>query len=356
MLDISVFRELIAGVAIFCIFLLFNLLKNRRIIGSEFLIWNSLLLLIIFLCIFPSTITVIFNYINLSSSGRYDRLIQLGYLFSFFSLAIVFYYRGKIHLHREQFIKSIQMPILERFISENIKKIGEIDLIVLIPAYNEEGIIHEVIKRIPERICGFEPLILVVSDGSDDATISKAKKTGAYVVGHPINFGQCVAYRTGYMIANEMRTKYLIHLDADGQYKPEEIEQILKPIVDGQVDLVSGSRKLGYYEEEYKLSNLPRSVGVIFFNYLLTILLGTKITDSASGFRAIRADFLPMLTLKQEQYHSSELLIESIKKGARFKEVPVSFLGRKSGFTKKPKSVRYAFGFINAIIRTWMRN
>ena len=356
MVDISIFRLLIAVAAIVCIFLLFNLLKNRRIIGSEFLIWISLLLLVIFLCIFPSTITIIFNYISFSSDSRYDRLIQLGYLFSFSSLAIIFYYRSKIHLHREQFIKSIQIPLLRRFISENIKKIGKLDLIILIPAYNEEGVIHDVIKKIPDRICGFEPLILVVSDGSDDSTISIAKKAGAYVVVHPINLGQCVAYRTGYMIANKMCTKYLIHLDADGQYKPEEIDQILKPIVDGEVDLVSGSRKLGYYEEEYKLSNLPRSIGVIFFNYLLTILLGTKITDSASGFRAIRADFLPMLTLKQEQFHSSELLIESIKKGARFKEVPVSFLGRQSGFTKKPNSVRYAFGFINAIIRTWMRN
>ena len=356
MIDISIFRIVIALIAIVCFFFLFNLLKHRRIIGSEFLIWSSLLFLIIFLSIFPSTIRIIFNYISLSSDSRYDRLIQLGYLFSFSSLAIIFYYRSKIHLHREQFIRSVQIPILEGFISENIKKIGKLDLVILIPAYNEEGTIHEVIKRIPKRICGFEPFILVVSDGSDDSTISKAQKAGAYVVDHPINFGQCVAYRTGYMIANKMDAKFLIHLDADGQYKPEEIEQILKPLVEGDSDLVSGSRKLGYYEEEYKLSNLPRSIGVIFFNYLLTILLGIKITDSASGFRAIKADFLPMLTLKQEQFHSSELLIESIKIGARFKEVPVSFLGRQSGLTKKPKSVRYAFGFINAIIRTWMRN
>ena len=113
---------------------------------------------------------------------------------------------------------------------------------------------------------------------------------------------------------------------------------------------------MGTYEERFKISNLPRSIGVVFFNYILTFLLGLKITDSSSGFRSINVKFLPMLTLKQEQFHSSELLIESIKKGARFKEVPISFLGRISGKSKKPNSVKYAFGFLNAIIRTWLRN
>lgn len=354
--EMSLFRIFVALIAIGCFFVILSLLKKRRIVGSEFLIWTAILTSIVFLCIFPQTIEYIFNYINLASQNRYDRLIQLGYLFSFITLAIVFYYRSKIHSHREQFIQSIQVPIQNKFIKENKDAIGKIDLMILIPAFNEEENISQVIKRIPKEICGLTPYVLVVSDGSDDLTYDESKKSGAKIIQHPINFGQCVAYRTGYSIASKMKVKYLVHLDADGQYQPEEIEKILEPLINDESDLISGSRKMGVYEERFKISNLPRSAGVVFFNYVLTFLLGLKITDSSSGFRAINVKFLPMLTLKQEQFHSSELLIESIKKGARFKEVPISFLGRISGKSKKPNSVKYAFGFLNAIIRTWLRN
>ena len=178
---------------------------------------------------------------------------------------------------------------------------------------------------------------------------------GAMLVEHPTNFGQCMAYRTGYQIAIELSAKNVIHLDADGQYQPEELEVILKPIVDNEADLVSGSRLLGKYEQKNTSGHFIRGFGVRFFNVILTILTGKKITDSASGFRAIRTSFLPMLTLKQDQFHSSELLIESLKNGAVFKEVPVSFLKRISGKSKKPDFFRFGIGFINTIIRTWMR-
>lgn len=354
--EMSIFRFLVGILAFGFFFVILNLLRNRKIIGSEFLIWVSIIFSIIYLCIFPQTIEYIFNYINLSSKNRYDRLIQLGYLFSFVSLGIIFYYRNKIHTHREQFIQSIQELIQRKFVKKNMDMVGKIDLMILIPAFNEEDNISKVIKRIPKKICGYLPYIIVVSDGSDDLTFDEASKSGAKVIQHPVNFGQCVAYRTGYSIANKMKVKYLVHLDADGQYQPEEIERLLMPLINEESDLVSGSRQMGIYEEKFKISNLPRSFGVSFFNYLLTFLLGLKITDSSSGFRAIKAKFLPMLTLKQEQFHSSELLIESIKKGARFKEVPISFLGRISGKSKKPNSIKYAFGFLNAIIRTWLRN
>ena len=67
---------------------------------------------------------------------------------------------------------------------------------ILIPAFNEDNIL--VIKRIPKKICGYLPYIIVVSDGSDDLTFDEASKSGAKVIQHPVNFGQCVAYRTGY--------------------------------------------------------------------------------------------------------------------------------------------------------------
>ena len=175
------------------------------------------------------------------------------------------------------------------------------------------------------------------------------------LVEHPTNFGQCMAYRTGYMIAMGLKVENIIHLDADGQYQPEELEILLQPIINNEADFVSGSRLMGKYEQQNAKGHLTRSIGVRFFNILLTILTGEKITDSASGFRAMKVSFLPLLTLKQDQFHSSELLIESLKNGAKFKEVPISFLKRISGDSKKPSSFRYGLGFINAILSTWTR-
>lgn len=354
--ELSVFRIFTGVVSVLAITFLLNLFSKRRIKGLEFLWWLFFLVSIFLLSIFPQILKVMFNFLNLSSNTRYDRLIQLGYLFSFLLLSLVFYYRSKIALYREQFIKTTQVPVAKNFVLKNSHLVGARELIIVIPAYNEQENIGEVISRIPKRICGLEPTVVVVSDGSEDETYSEAQNAGALVMEHPISLGQCVAYRTGYLVADLLKSKYLIHLDADGQYKPEEIELLLKPIINDDFDLVSGSRTLGYYEEEFDKSNFVRRVGVVFFNFILSSLLRKKITDSASGFRAIKVEFLPQLTLKQEQFHSSELLIESIKAGARFSEVPVSFLKRISGESKKPNSLKYGWGFASAIIRTWIRN
>ena len=116
--EMSIFRFLVGILAFGFFFVILNLLRNRKIIGSEFLIWVSIIFSIIYLCIFPQTIEYIFNYIDLSSKNRYDRLIQLGYLFSFVSLGIIFYYRNKIHTHRDQFIQSLQELIQRKFVKK----------------------------------------------------------------------------------------------------------------------------------------------------------------------------------------------------------------------------------------------
>ena len=149
--------------------------------------------------------------------------------------------------------------------------------------------------------------------------------------------------------------KYLVHLDADGQYDPREIENLVKPLIENSYNFVSGSRLMGYYENKYSNSQLIRTFGIFFFNYLLTLILRQKITDSASGFRSIKVDLLSKLNFKQDQFHSTELLIEAISKNANFKEVPVSFFKRNSGTSKKPNALRYGLGFSRAILKTWLR-
>ena len=129
------------------------------------------------------------------------------------------------------------------------------------------------------------------------------------------------------------------------------MERLVKPVLDGEVAVAHGSRVLGEAERNHP----AREVGIVFFNRVVSLITRTKVTDCSNGYRAVRADVLPQLVLRQEQFHTSEFMIEAIKRGIPAKEVPVTVVSRLSGHSKKPAVVRYGMGFANAIVRTWLR-
>jgi hypothetical protein len=94
---------------------------------------------------------------------------------------------------------------------------------------------------------------------------------------------------------------------------------------------------------------------IVFFNRLVSFITRTHVTDCSNGYRAVRTSALPQLVLKQEQFHTSEFMIEAIKRGVPAKEVPVTVEQRLHGSSKKPAVFRYGVGFTNAIMRTWLR-
>ncbi len=222
---------------------------------------------------------------------------------------------------------------------------------VVIPAYDEQESIGEVLRAIPPEVCGLETAVLVVDDGSRDRTGDIAREHGATVARHVINRGGGAALRTGYRLAVESGAQIVVTLDADGQHTPAEMEQLVEPVVSGEVDLASGSRVLGAAEPGHP----ARNAGITIFNRLVSLLTRTRVTDCSNGYRAIRASVLPVLVLRQEQFHTSELLIEAIKRGVPAKEVPVTVSRRLHGHSKKPAVVRYGLGFGNAIVRAWLR-
>ena len=225
------------------------------------------------------------------------------------------------------------------------------ELAVVIPAYNEEENIGEVVKHIPSEVLGLKTCTIVVVDGATDNTEQVARDKGALVVTNPINRGGGAALRAGYEAALRSGANIIVTLDADGQHLPEEIPILVEPILKGEADLVNGSRVLGSHEAESQV----RVAGVFFFNWLISFLMSRRITDSSNAFRAIRAETLRRLNLYQDQFHSSEQLIEALKKGARIKEVPITIRKRQSGETKKPPSLRYGWGFAKAILTAWLR-
>jgi hypothetical protein len=222
---------------------------------------------------------------------------------------------------------------------------------VLVPAYNEADNVGTVIDRIPAEVCGVPTATLVVDDGSRDGTEAAARQHGAIVARHVINRGGGAALRTGYRLLSDSGAKVVVTLDADGQHLPEEMERLVKPVLDGEVAVAHGSRVLGEAEKNHP----AREAGIVFFNKLVSFITRTHVTDCSNGYRAVRADVLPQLVLRQEQFHTSEFMIEAIKRGIPAKEVPVTVVARLSGHSKKPAVFRYGMGFANAIVRTWLR-
>jgi hypothetical protein len=222
---------------------------------------------------------------------------------------------------------------------------------VLVPAYNEAASIGQVLDRIAVSICGQQTAVLVVDDGSRDGTGEIATSHGAVVARHIINRGGGAAMRTGYRLLAESGARVVVTLDADGQHLPEEMERLVKPVLDGEVAVAHGSRVLG----EAEPNHFARELGIVFFNRVVSFITRTKVSDCSNGYRAVRTDVLPQLVLRQEQFHTSEFLIEAIKRGIPAKEVPVTVTSRIHGHSKKPAVVRYGMGFANAIVRTWLR-
>ena len=234
---------------------------------------------------------------------------------------------------------------------------------LVIAAYNEEGAVGPVVEALPKTLCGLAAEVIVVADGCADATAKEAHEAGAIVADVAVNRGQGAALRLGYRIAREGGARYIVTTDADGQYNPLEMESLLKPVVAGLADFVTGSRRMGSEETRDPV----RRAGVRFFALLVSALTGQRISDTTFGLRAMRAEVTGAVRLEQPQYQSSELLIGVITHGYRVLEVPATIHRRTVGESKKGQNpihhlnitmlnnLFYGVRFTRVVLRTWWR-
>jgi len=240
----------------------------------------------------------------------------------------------------------------ERYLSPKERMEGHPgEILIIVPAYDEEGGIRDVLRRIPDEVLGHEVKTVVVDDGSKDATAAIAREEGVPVVTHVVNRGQGDALRTGFAIAQAEQSEIVINLDADGQYKPEELDRLVKPIIEGKADFVLGSRFMGFYEE----AGSVRHIGVVFFSRMISLLTGVKVSDCTNGYRAIRVSELHKLNLREDRFNANEIILEGLKSKLRFEQVPVTMMSRAAGETKKPPKLAYPLGVFRVIISTWLR-
>jgi glycosyltransferase involved in cell wall biosynthesis len=227
-------------------------------------------------------------------------------------------------------------------------------LAIVIPAYNEEPTVADVVGEIPRSAAGLKTEVIVVVDGARDLTAARAAGAGALVCDVPVNRGQGAALRLGYWLARARSAQVIATIDADGQYEPEEIGRVVQPILDGQADFVSGSRRLGAELTTDKV----RHLGVLVFGALISVLVRHRITDPACGIRAMRAEVTGAVTLEQPQYQASELMISAALHGYRLREVPTTMRDRGTHATATKKGGNFGYGvrFARAALRTWRRD
>lgn len=204
---------------------------------------------------------------------------------------------------------------------------GPNELLILIPAFNEDGAIADVIREV-NQVMPHVP-VLVGDDASSDSTFVKAKAAGADVfrLPHHLGLGGCV--QAGYKLAYELGYGYVIRVDGDGQHDPKYIPALFKVLRESGSHMVIGSR---FYESNGEHTSAVRAIGIWVFRLVLRPILGKPVRDPTSGFVGVNREALEVFTRSFPlEYPEIEALVVLQRKRFRFEEVPCRMRKRKAG-------------------------
>ncbi|MEK6744872.1 MAG: glycosyltransferase family 2 protein [Nitrospirota bacterium] len=201
------------------------------------------------------------------------------------------------------------------------------NILVIIPAYNEEKSLPGVIRDLQDHVPQAD--ILVVNDGSKDRTETVARDLGVMVLGLPFNLGIGGAMQTGYRYAEQKGYDSAIQFDGDGQHVASEIKALCEGLQQGSADIIVGSRFLR--PGEYRPSFF-RMLGIWIFSTVLSAILGMRVTDTTSGFRAANRRVIEFFARNYpEDYPEVESLVLLHRAGMNIGEVPVVMRDRTGG-------------------------
>ncbi len=228
------------------------------------------------------------------------------------------------------------------------------NLIIAFPCLNEELTIYEVLQRIPKQLPGISRIeLVVIDDGSVDKTAEKAKMAGATVISHRKNKGLGAAFQSAIQYCIDSGADILVTMDGDGQFSPDDLPEIIRPVVSGEADMVTGSR---FINKANIPSNIPgiKLWGNRRMAYLISTLVGNKIHDAACGYRAYSSKSFLNLNLLGKYTYTQETLLDLSYKNLNIQEVPISvkyFEGRKSRVAGS--ILKYAFNTSKIIFRVY---
>ena len=194
------------------------------------------------------------------------------------------------------------------------------DIYIVVPAYNEEKTVSQIIEGIVEE--GYN--VILVNDGSKDNTLNFSKQSKAkypdkiFIISHMINRGLGAALKTGMTVALNKGAKYILTFDADGQHAIEDISKVVKPLQDGEADACIGARPL-------KDMPLSKSFANWVMNFLTLIFYGCNVQDSQGGLRAFTSDAASQINVVSSGYGvSSEFIKEISDKNLKLAEVTIT--------------------------------
>jgi len=218
------------------------------------------------------------------------------------------------------------------------------NVVVTIPAYNEEKTIGKVVSEIKKVMDKerYSYKILVVDDGSKDGTAKSAKKAGAIAYSHPKNYGLAETFKTEISKSLELKPDIIVHIDADFQYQPKEIPKLIEEIKNGY-DLVLGSRFKGKIEE----MPLVKRFGNKSFSKVVSQITGLQISDAQTGFRAFTREVAEKVPIISNHTYTQEQVIRAVKQKFRIKEIPIYFAKRDG----ESRLITNTFGYA---IRAWI--
>lgn len=225
-------------------------------------------------------------------------------------------------------------------------------LIVLVPAYNEESNIARTISAIPRKISGIDKVeVLVVDDGSSDKTVDLALNAGAdKIISHKTNSGVGAAFMTGIRNAISMNAGIVVTLDADSQFDPGQMSELVIPILNNQSDVVIGSRFLNNRPKD-----IPRikMFGNKIFTNIVSYITSQKFSDTQTGFRAYSKEAIMSVSVVNEFTYTQEVLIDLKFKGFKIMEVPVRVTYDNKRKSRVVKSIfDYSYRAISIILRS----
>ena len=225
-------------------------------------------------------------------------------------------------------------------------------LVVVIPALNEAKTIREVINRIPKSVPGIGRIkVVVVDDGSSDATGSEAQKTGALVIRHDFNLGVGAAFQTGIREALRLGADIIVNMDADGQFNPADIPLLTHPIQQGQASFVTASR----FATKELIPDMPKVKiwGNMGMTKLINFITSKHFTDVSCGIRAYSREAALRLTLFGHFTYTQETFIDLAFKDIAMAEVPLKVRGeREHGQSRVASNLwRYALKSASIIFR-----
>jgi len=204
---------------------------------------------------------------------------------------------------------------------------GPAPVVLFLPAHDEEASVGAVVRRAPAAVCGHPVEVVVIDDGSRDATAQHAEAAGATVVRMGENQGLGAAVRRGLQHATSRGAIVVAFCDADGEYAPEELERLARPILDGDADYVVGSRFAGTIH-----SMRPhRRVGNVVLTKGLSFVARRALTDGQSGYRALSGAAASTADVAHDFNYAQVLTLDLLAKGYRYREVPISYSFRTQG-------------------------